>query len=50
MISAVFRRGVELAIVAEELKQVLDQRGRPVEQGPMSARWSPRSAASSNGT
>jgi hypothetical protein len=33
MISAVFRRGVELAIVAEELKQVLDQRGRPGSKG-----------------
>ncbi len=33
MISAVFRRGVELAIVAEELKQVLDQRGGQWSKG-----------------
>ena len=33
MISAVFRRGVVLAIVAEELKQVLDQRGGQWSKG-----------------
>ena len=33
MISAVFRRGVELAFVAEELKQVLDQRGGQWSKG-----------------
>ena len=33
MISAMFRRGVELAFVAEELKQVLDQRGGQWSKG-----------------
>ncbi len=33
MICAVFRRGVEIAFVAEELKQVLDRRGGQWSKG-----------------
>ena len=50
MISAVFRRGGEVAFVAEELKQVFDPRGGQWRTAATSDRWSPRSATSSNAT